>query len=58
MIVLSLGEHLGQRALTQSVGAYNGMDLAGLHLKIDAAQDLMAGGTQLTDPDPLKNANL
>src|SRR6266511_4691365 len=43
VIVLSPGQHLGQRALARPIGAHHGMDLAGVHLEIDAAQDLVAG---------------
>ena len=42
LVGVTAGQHLGQRTLARAVGAHDGVDLAGGHRQVDAAEDLLA----------------
>ncbi len=39
-VIITAGEHMGERTLAGPVRAHDGVDFAGLHFQINAAQDV------------------
>ena len=50
-IGVAAGEDAGQRALAGAVGPHDGMDLAGVDLEVDAAEDFLVvdAGVEVED---------
>ena len=51
LVGVASGEDAGQRALAGAVGAHDGVDLAGVDLEVDAAEDffVLDAGVQVAD---------
>ena len=51
LVGVAAGEDAGQRALAGAVGPHDGVDLAGVHRQVDAAEDFLVvdAGVQVVD---------